>query len=495
MLKKATLEITLFVSGAIILIFELVGARILAPYLGTTIFVWTALIGIILASLSLGYYFGGRWADKKPRPAILSLIILLAALAVALTIFLREPFLNYIQHNIASIRLGALLASTVLFLPASLFLGMVSPYIVKLKLAHLEHTGQTVGALCAISTMGSISGTFLAGFYLIPNFAISSILILLAATLLALSVLISLENLARVKILLLLLSLVGLLLPPELKAQDVLVDQDTAYGRARILEHPDLRSGRQVRELRINDATNSSMFVEQPTALVHDYTKYYHLVRHFNPHFETSLILGGGAFSFPKSYLATYPGAKLDVVEIDPQITQLAREYFALPEEPRLKIIAADARTYINRTSKKYDAIFADTFRTHFELPYQLTTREAIQKKYDLLNPDGAVFVNIISSIDGSTGEFLRAEYATYQDVFHYVYLFPVSHPHDPGVLQNIVLVAVKTDRKPSFKSQDPQLNNFLKNVWSQAVPKDQGILTDDYVPVEHLMRATIDWR
>src|SRR5665648_670250 len=169
-ISKYLLEIVVFVCGAVVMIFELVGSRVLGPYFGTSIFVWTSLIGIILGSLSIGYYLGGKIADKKSSFKSLSLIIFLAAISIGLTVLIKDFWLFVLQNSFTDIRTSSVLASLGLFLPASVFLGMVSPYAVKLKIKNLDTSASTVGNLYAISTTGSIFGTFLAGFYLIPHF-------------------------------------------------------------------------------------------------------------------------------------------------------------------------------------------------------------------------------------------------------------------------------------------------------------------------------------
>jgi predicted membrane-bound spermidine synthase len=137
-IHKYTLEIAVFICGAVVMIFELVGSRVLGPYFGTSIFVWTSLIGIILGSLSLGYYLGGKLSDKKPSFEILSLIIFLSAVFILVTIFSKKFLLNFLQISIPNIKISSVIASVLLFAPTSILLGMISPYVAKLKLENLN---------------------------------------------------------------------------------------------------------------------------------------------------------------------------------------------------------------------------------------------------------------------------------------------------------------------------------------------------------------------
>lgn len=165
-----------------------------------------------------------------------------------------------------------------------------------------------------------------------------------------------------------------------------------------------------------------------------------------------------------------------------------------LVENPRLNIYHEDARTYINRINKKYDVIFGDAFTTRFTIPYQLTTLEAVQRKYDLLKDNGLVILNIISSIEGEKGTFLRAEYSTYKAVFPQVYLFPIGNSSDGEIFQNVILVALKSEEIPLFESKDPKLDKYLQHLWKKEIVSDVPILTDDFAPVEYYIRKINFW-
>ncbi len=491
---KYILEIAIFICGAIVMVFELVGSRILGPHLGTSIFVWTSLIGVILGSLSLGYYLGGKIADKKADTNHLSFIIFLSAIFIALTMVGKNYLLIFLQAFFSNIKITSIVASLILFSPASLLLGMVSPYAVKLKLANFDTSGSTIGNLYAISTAGSIFGTFLSGFYLIPNFGTDKMLIILSLTLILVSILLSVSKFARLKISVLFILIVGWFAIDKLNNQmqkNGFVDVDTAYNRIWIFDLVDEKTQEKIRTFSINNENSSAMFLNKDD-LAYEYTKYYHLGSHFNPDFKTTLMLGGAGYSFPKDFLLHYPKATIDVVEIDPKITQLAQKYFKLKENPRLTIFHEDGRVYLNRTNKKYDIIFGDAFSSHYSLPYQLTTREAIQKNYDILNENGVVILNIISAINGDKGQFLRAEYLTYKNIFPQVYLFPVKEPTNGEKVQNIILIALKSENKPNFFSSNSELDQLLKHLYQDPIASDMSILTDDYAPVDYYISKTI---
>jgi predicted membrane-bound spermidine synthase len=187
--RKYILEIIVFIGGAVVMIFELVGSRVIGPYIGTSIYAWTSLIGVILVSLSIGYSAGGYLADRKPTIKPLALIILFSSLAIAFSAFTKDIFSAVISSSRAILEVKSVMISLILFAPASFLLGMVSPYAVRLRMNDLTTAGRTTGNLYAISTAGSIFGTFLAGFYIIPNFGSTNSLIILSVVLLLMAVL------------------------------------------------------------------------------------------------------------------------------------------------------------------------------------------------------------------------------------------------------------------------------------------------------------------
>lgn len=498
--RSYLLEIIAFVSGAVIMILELAGSRILAPYLGTSLFVWTSLIGVILASLSAGYYWGGRIADRKPTFKNLSLILFFSGLSLICTALVNHMILSAIQNTIPNIPVGAVIATLTLFSPPSILLAMTVPYVVKLKMKTLDTSGRTVGRLYSISTIGSIFGTFLAGFFLISYFGSTKILYVLSGVMLFSALISSPADIRR------LASFIVFSVPFLWGAKNLTspfqstkrLDVDTKYNRVNILDTEDESTGEKIRVMQINEGSGSAAYRERED-LYFEYTKYYLLAGHFKKDMKRSLMLGGAAYSFPKYYVKRFPKAEIDVVEIDPGLTVLARQYFGLSDHPRLRIFHEDARTYLNRSRHKYkyDAILVDVFWSMFSQPVHVTTVEAVRRMYDLLESDGIVIANLVSTIEGNSGKFLRAEYHTYRTVFPDIWLFPVQNPENGKQIQNLMLVAFK--KKPGndfLMSDDPQLAEFLNHRWWNEIPADVPILTDEYAPVElYTFLAFSEWK
>lgn len=476
-MKKPPLTAIVFVCGASTMALELTGSRIVAPYVGTSIYVWTNLIGVILGFMSLGYAWGGRLADRRPDASLLSLVVFAAALWTAGLAVFHDPVLALVSSLVRDVRIGAFAAAVLLFSAPSVLLGMVVPFAVRLATRSVDSAATTAGSLYAWSTLGSIAGTFLAGYVLLSYFGNTLVLLLIAA---ALAVAAGLAQAGRGKTLalVLLLSAAGLSGPlAEAVHGKELVDVNTPYNRVWVYDLPS-----KIRLMKINDEYSSMRSLEHDD-LVAPYTRYYRLGGHFVPKLKKALMLGGAAYSYPQDFLRHYPDGAMDVVEIDPGVTALARKYFGLADDPRLRIFHEDARTFLNRNREKYDVVFSDTFRSS-SIPPHLTTEEAMGRVYDSLSDDGAFIGNTISSVEGDSGRFLRAEVATLKKRFKQVYLFPVQNRDNPKEVQNVLVVALKSARVPKFYSSDPEIHEYLQHLWigdlADALP-----LTDDFAPVE----------
>ncbi len=479
------------------MMFELVGSRVIAPTVGTSIYAWTSLIGVILASLSLGYYYGGTFADDMPSVRPLAVILVLSAVAIAITACGKDILCAIVASSGVPLEIKSVMLSLGLFAPASVLLGMVSPFAVRLSMVDVETAGTISGKLYALSTAGSIFGTFFAGFYVIPRVGSTFALMLLSGALLCLAIVVLWGEKMRTVIGIGVFVVAVLFVPAAalsaFQQQSVVADVDTAYGRIMVVDTVDATTQKPMRAL-VTDpyGIQAGIFTDGTVDLVFPYSKYYRLFRHFLPDAANALMIGGAAYTYPRDFFHDAPNATMDVVEIDPGMTEIARTYFGLVDDPRLNIVHEDARTYLNANTEKYDVIFGDAFNAASSIPFQLTTKEAVQKEYDALNDGGAVLVNIISAIDGDKGKFARAEYATYAAVFPQVYLFAVQYPENGNELQNVVLVALKSEDAPMWESTDSELQEYLSHRWTAPIATDVPIFTDDFAPVEYYKRTSL---
>ena len=489
--SKFLLETTVFICGAVVMIFEIIGSRIVSPYIGTSTYVWTSLIGVILAALSLGYWLGGKLADRKPDLKILAFVIFSAGGLVALTIFLKDFVLFAIVRISLGLEFKSVITSLLLFAPASVLLGFVTPFAVKLKMLSLEDTGKTVGRLYALSTIGSILGTFAAGFFLIPFVGSTRTLYLVAAILIGLSLLLVPFTFKKFNSTVLILLFVGIGASEAkiyyLRHIRNYYDLDTEYSRLRIYEPEGLRNGKKTRVLAFDPYFFQSVMYLDSDELALDYAKFYHLLRHFKPDFQKTLLIGGAAYSFPKDYLQRYPNAEMDVVEIDPQMTEIAKKFFRLQENPRLKSFHQDGRFFLNNAQTgEYDVALMDAFGSLFTVPFQLTTIETVEQISRVLKDDGIAILNLGGAIEGKSAKFFQAEFNTYRQIFPRLHIFKVSFEEDDRQIQNIIVVACKEKNKVVLQSDDEDIKTLLANLYDKEISTEVPILTDDIAPVEY---------
>ena len=484
------IRVVAFVTGAVVMILEIVGSRVIAPYLGTSILVWTSLIGIILASLSIGYWLGGKLADKSANTKTLAIIISVGGVFIGLIFFFKK-ILTFFSASDNDLAISAVNATLLLFAPATITLGMVTPYLARLSIKDVETSGRTVGNLYAISTLGSIIGTFLGGFILISVLGTGKILLTLSVTLFALAAMILIwkKTAAGISIIIfmtLLYSGISAVPPDYFKEEKYLVaDIDTAYQRIWVFDEIDKRNGKLSRVLADTVLANdSAIYMESPNELVMDYMKMFDLAFHFNPNLKNALLIGGGVYSYPRHFVSLSSEYSIDVVEIDPDLSIIAKKYFAYTENPKINILHEDGRYYLNKSIKKYDVVYLDAFKNEISIPFQLTTVESLKQIDGLLDDDGVMITNIISPLEGNRTNLLRALYATYKEVFPEILVFQVNTDTPTDKAQNIIFVAVKS-KEFTLKSDNETAQAFLDKKWGKEIAVDLPVLTDDFAPIE----------
>lgn len=473
--RKYLLFTSVFVCGMCVMIVELVGSRLFAPFFGTGIYVWTVLIGVILGAMAIGYALGGRMADKNSSLSRYSVIISVGALLTAYIIV----FGKLISTTMALIlpnTVGAILAALFLFVPVAVALGLVSPYAVKLAVKSLEISGRTVGSLYAASTLGSITGTFIAGFALIPLLSNTVVLAIVSIVLAVLALVVALYAHKDAKIVtsitlavVVLFAVLAQFLPPiTILPGKIIAEGNTRYSYVTIYDHNNIRT------MLIDNSHASGRYLDSD-ALVYEYSKAYEIARELNNNIEKTLMIGGAGYSYPQHFLKNYTGT-MDVVEIDSGVTALARKYFGLKNDPRLKIFHQDARIFLNKNETEYDVIYGDAFAANTP-PYQLCTLEATKRIYKSLADDGIFAVNTIDRVAG--GKFFESYYSTLAEVFPHILVF-LPQSRALRKQQNIVMFASKNAPQQSGES----------SYWGSQYHGEIGkrkILTDNHSPVETL--------
>jgi len=361
MARQLRLLLSVFVSGAVVMALELLGSRLLAPVFGSSIFVWGSLIGVVLAALSTGYYLGGKIADLRPDFQVLSIVIFLAGLFVIGLPALAPPLFDWVVKLSIGDRYSPLLATVALLGLPSVLLGMVSPFAIRLAAKSFEKLGKLSGNLYALSTLGSIVGTFLTVFVLIPEFGVNKIILSLGVTLLV----VAFFGLGfRLKVFVLLLLLVLPLAAPYMVSRrltvaaytlalgDTIYETDTPYHHLIVADAFDPVHQSTVRYLILDDNLHSAMDLNNPNRTVFEYTDYFNLGFLLSSNIARVLFIGGGGFTGPKAFLNDYPKVTVYVAEIDPEVIRVAEEYFAVnASNPRLHIYNEDGRILLQENS------------------------------------------------------------------------------------------------------------------------------------------------
>lgn len=474
------LSFLVFTAGAAVMVLEIVASRIFAPYIGTSVYVWTALIGIVMAGLSAGYALGGTLGDKWKNIGKLQTIIAITGFWILSIALLRDPLLLWLSLILPSTIFVSVIGSIMLLLFPSVLLGMVSPYAIRLAAKDLQHVGRTAGRLAAISTIGSIVGTFLAGFVLIPLLGTTTILLLLSVILVVTPVLKPTWQTFFFLLFFLLLFPIAVISQHRSTAElntllHIIDRRDTAYSVINIRELIHSPSSKTYRLLQIDNGHHGAAFVNDPDDHVFAYTRAYQLLDRLRPGAKRGLLLGGGTYTIAYHFLKDHLDRTIDAVEIDPIVTELARAYFPVPTD-RLTITHEDARTFLNRSKDngRYHIVFGDTFQSSSSIPFHLTTREAVTHIARLLDEEGIYVLNVIGETTGPLSTFVSAEFNTLKSVFPHVLVLPVDEEQTP---RNILL----------FASDTPFPKNILGAV--DFVPTTDLILTDNYAPVETMMR------
>ncbi|HEV8343982.1 MAG TPA: fused MFS/spermidine synthase [Candidatus Binatia bacterium] len=497
------LNIVVFISGAVLMGLEIVGSRVLAPYFGNSIFVWGSLISVVLAALSVGYYWGGWLSERNPSFARFLGLLVVPGIMIFLLPFVYPAINLWIAGVDFGIRLNPLIASTIFFLIPGIFLGTISPYAIRLAATTLSTVGSTAGSLYALSTCGSIFGTLFTAFYLIPAIGVSNIIHALGLTLLFLSVV--LWPLVRVPIkkraaalAAWALSLVALsiLASASLASGKIIFEKDSFYHNIRVEEDS------EARYLYFDRTLQSAMNLDDFTSLRLLYSRYASVGLAFKPDAKKLFVIGLGGGSIPKKYQREFPSLEIDVAEIDPEVIQVAKKYFALRESKNLRVFAQDGRLFLMRTQQRYDLIMLDAYFKD-SIPFHLTTREFFKIVDQRLTPRGIMVANIIGGVTGRSGRITRSVAKTLREIFPQIYLFPTLRARNTSLdtLQNVIIVATKDPQRVDIQEITKRAASLGRDLFptplkdlgvsfydAKLPDQDVPVLTDDYAPTDDLL-------
>ncbi len=499
------LSVLVFVVGTGSLGAEIAAVRLLAPYFGASTIVWANTIGVVLVALSVGYWLGGRLADRHPNMRALCFTSLIAAVMLAIVPFAADPLLNVAVDALDQISagafLGSLVAVLVLVAVPVLLLGTVSPWAIRLGVQSVEEAGTVAGRLYALSTAGSLVGTLASALLLIPLVGTRRTFLIFALAIAVVSVLglrpVRRWALAPAAIVVLIALPVGTLKAKTEDGGRVIHEAETEYQYARVVEYP---SGKRTLELNEGQAEHSVCEAEcdagprgprEPSSVLTGNYWDAMLVDHFagrdTPPRRVA-ILGNAAGTTSRAYEEFFPRTRVDGVEIDPELSEIGRRYFDM-NNPRLHLYHEDARPFLRRIDASYDVISVDAYRQPY-IPFYLTTKEFFETARDRLAPDGVVLVNV-GHPAGEDG-LEKVLSATMGDVFPHVLRDPIKDTNTVLIASRAPLSAARMNRveaalpvalRPTAEAAAQRLERPLRG---------GDVYTDDRAPVEWLVDKSI---
>ncbi len=504
-----------FVASGCTLVIELVAGRILAPFVGVSLYTWTSIIGVVLAALSAGALAGGRLADRVPRNESLGWLLIGSGLA-ALVVVPMVRWLGPVPLATSLMLRITILTAFVFFAPCFL-LGAITPVAIRLAVRDLDATGSIVGRITALSTLGAIVGTFATGFVLISHFGTRSILLGIAAGLTGLGLCaVGIARPARRH------RLAGLLLVPVvfglagsartsswLAARDRGAElvEESNYFTIELDEYTRADGRGPLQVLSLDHLIHSYTDVRDPTFLVYDYLQgVADLVtvwsRGAGGRGPRSLFLGGGGYTFPRYLEARYPGNPIDVVEIDPAVTRVATDHLGLGASTAIRTINEDARWFVSHfDGRPYDLIVVDVFND-LAVPYHVATLEFYQRLRELLTPRGVLVVHVLDRFD--SGQFLPAVAFTIRRAFGRERTMLWAHERSGrrDLRDSYLVLATRRDQVAGDLTRRlrgcapcrhrgrvlsrPELGAFL-------TARRPILLTDDFAPVDRLVLSLFD--
>ena len=484
------LRLLVFTVGISTLGAEIAAARLMAPFFGASTIVWANTIATVLVALSIGYWLGGRLADRRPRLSSLARWVLGASVLLALVPIVAEPFLDLSVAAFDDIDVGAALGSLVgvlaLVAVPVLLLGAVSPWAIRLSVESVEDAGRVAGSLYALSTLGSLLGTFLAALVLIPLAGTQRTFLIFAAAV-ALVAALALPR-AHLVVPALIAALIALPTGATKAAESVRVleERETEHQYARVVEVAD---GERRLELNEGQAYHSTW--KRDTVFTGNVWDGYltEPVSVLGRAPRSVAILGNGAGTTVRAYGRLFPDTEIDAVEIDGELTELGREWFGLEDRPGLRLHTDDARPFLRRAERRWEAIFVDAYRQPY-IPFYLTTREFFALVRDRLEPGGVVVVNAGHPEGSDRLEKMLA--AGLRSAFPHV-------ARDAITPVSTLLVAADTPPSAATLTGaaprlDARLRPFLAGNAERLEPALRGgeVFTDDRAPVEWLIDRSI---
>lgn len=485
--------LTAVVCGALVMVIEVMGSRVVGPFFGVSLFVWTSLITVTLVALALGYGVGGYLADRYSAPKYLYFIIMLAGAFTLLVPVMQAPLLKNCMP--LGLRLGAFTSTLVLFGPTLFLLGCVSPYLVKIAASQLRNLGAVVGGLYALSTIGSTVGTVVTGFILVALLGVNKIFLVAGSMLIALSmgyfIIFRRQWLAAAAVILPFILYHPFVFTsktlPNGSELSLVEHAESFYGTLKVVDSK--TDGKHSRYMMIDSLIQGGVDMQNGLS-IYNYNYYMQFIPYMlHPGGKNCLVIGLGAGLVPSWY--EQQGVRCDVVDIDEQVVKLARKHFNFSVSG--KVYAEDGRYFVTSTTNRYDYVILDVFNGEMT-PAHLLSQEALAMMKERLTDKGVLAINLIGSLFKEN--FMTASVVkTMQQVFDQVEIYPAFKVTERKGVGNVILVAYQGEAR-DFQPVDNKIftiHPFFEQVIRNHVgtrftfPEDTRsiVLTDNYNPID----------
>ena len=502
--RTLLLLVIVFISGMTGLAMELTASRFIGNYFGSALPVWAAIIGMVLVYLTIGYLIGGRLADRHPNEGYLYRLTMFAGFFTGLIPFLANPILQFatvgIRQVMANVFVGSLIGVILLLSVPMILLGCVSPFAIRLQTRSVESTGNTAGAIYALSTMGSILGTFLPVLFLIPTIGTRNTFLLFGFALMIPSLLglvvMKVSRAWAYGLLMLIIAGLALVVPrSSIRAAEagVLVhEQESAYNYIQVVDVGDARY------LMLNEGNAVHSIYNPNQVLTHGEWDYFAVAPFFNKDFNPSelqrvAVIGLAGGTVPRQLTTIYGPIAIDGVEIDPTIADIGRRYFHM-DQPNLNVIIQDGRYFMRTTDQKYDLVGVDAYHQPY-IPAQLTTVEFFQEVYDHLKDRGVLLLN--AGRTATDYRLVDSLATTMKQVFPSVYTIDIPYQEGWSVVNTLLVATKQPTSVENFiqntkKTENPLLLDIAQNSIVRPHVGSGMVFTDDRAPVEYVIDQMI---
>jgi MFS family permease len=488
--------LTVFLSSAFLLVLEIVAGRLIAPYVGVSLYTWTSVIGVILAGLSLGNWIGGVWADRGGSGRSAGWVLALGGVYCLLSLPLLDWLGGRLQSSGLDLLSSSFLFAGVLFFVPAVLLGVVTPLLTTLALALDGRTGHVVGRMHALAAVGSIAGTFATGYWLVQYLGSRYVVLGVALGLMILAAPFLRRTRPLAGAALVVVFAAGAALPGLRQSLAGPCTEESSYFCIRVVDHSADAPFGEARGLVLDHLLHGINHAEVPGMLIASYTHGMdELVReHFGERYRTGLdwfFAGGGAYTQPRATLATSPRSRITVAELDPQVTETARERLFL-DTAGLRVVHDDARRVLAGQSGPFDVVVGDVFHD-LAIPFHLVTREFAALVRGRLAPDGLYIMNAVDAFPDP--RLVRTLVKTLGTEFRHVDVWMDGVPESERV--TFILTATDGGRLPLAVAA----RSGFQRSWYRVTEKIEAlgggpaglpVLTDDYAPVERLIAGLL---